>query len=85
LGIPCRLTILSKYILAYRIVGYIVWTGMKCADLVRRSIITQIESNPFEVLGKPTMKSILISSHFQAGMGKGYNSLADFRCTAFTL
>jgi hypothetical protein len=58
---------------------------MKCADLVRRSTITQIESNPLEVLGKPIIKYILIFSHFQAGMGSGCNSLADFRCTAFTL
>jgi hypothetical protein len=63
-GIPRRPIILSKYILAYRIAGYIVWTRMKCADLVRRSTMTQIESNPLEVLGKPTIKSILISSHF---------------------
>jgi hypothetical protein len=47
--------------------------------------MTQIESNPLAVLGKPTIKSILISSYFQDGMGNGCNSPADFRCIAFTL
>jgi hypothetical protein len=47
--------------------------------------MTQIEENPLEVLGKPTMKSILISSHFQARMGNACNFSADFRCIAFTL
>jgi hypothetical protein len=39
--------------------------------LVNRSTITQIESYLWEVLGKPAMKFMLISSHFQEGMGKG--------------
>ena len=48
-----------------------VFTGKKWADFVRRSTITQIESYPFEVLGSPTMKSILISSHFHEGIFRG--------------
>src|SRR6185312_9332920 len=40
---------------------------MKWADLVSRSTITHMESCPFCVLGKPTTKSIPISSHFQTG------------------
>jgi hypothetical protein len=74
----------STYNLAQRLAGYVIWTGRKCADLVSRSTMTHIESNPFEVLGKPTIKSILISSHFQDGMSNGCNSPADFKCTAFT-
>ena len=45
-----------------------VFTGKKWADFVRRSTITQIESYPFDVLGSPTMKLILISSHFHDGI-----------------
>jgi hypothetical protein len=51
---------------------------------VRRSTITQMESQPLDVLGSPTIKSILISSHYQDGTGEGCNSLADFRWTALT-
>jgi hypothetical protein len=47
--------------------------------------MTQIESNPLEVLGKPTIKFILISSHFQARMPMPAIFLADFRRIAFTL
>jgi len=43
-----------------------VFTGRKWTDFVRWSTITQIESYPFEVLGRPTIKFILISSHFHA-------------------
>jgi hypothetical protein len=39
-------------------------------------MITQIESNPFAVLGNPTIKSILISSHFHVGIGR---DLSAFR------
>jgi hypothetical protein len=46
--------------------------------------ITQIESNPLVVLGNPTMKSILISSHFQFGMGKDCSGPAVFICNALT-
>jgi hypothetical protein len=45
--------------------------GKKWAVLVNLSTITQIESCFREVLGKPTIKSMLISSHFQEGMGRG--------------
>jgi hypothetical protein len=32
--------------------------------------MTRIESYPFAVWGKPTTKSMEISSHFQIGIGK---------------
>jgi len=83
-GTPWRLMILAKYILAYWIVEYVLWTGRKCADLVSRSTITNIESKPLDVLGRPTIKSILILSHFQDGIGKGCSGPVDFKWTAFT-
>jgi hypothetical protein len=42
-------------------------------------LITQIKSCLWEVLGKPTIKSMLISSHFQEGMGRGQRIPAVFR------
>jgi hypothetical protein len=44
---------------------------MKWADLVKRPTMTHIELYPCEVRGKPTMKSMQMSSHFQSGMLKG--------------
>ncbi|GJR53380.1 hypothetical protein Tco_1403901 [Tanacetum coccineum] len=44
------------------------WERMKCADLVRRSKLTQIVSCPLEVLGSFVMKSIVILSHFHIGI-----------------
>jgi hypothetical protein len=55
------------------------------AVLVNRSMITQIESCLREVLGKPTIKSILISSHFEEGIGRGWRIPAVFRWLALTL
>nr|GEU81316.1 hypothetical protein [Tanacetum cinerariifolium] len=42
------------------------WSWMKCVDLVRRSIMTQIVSCPLDVLGSFMMKSIVIFSQFHA-------------------
>jgi hypothetical protein len=44
-----------------------------------------MESYPSEVFSKPIMKSIVISSHFQVGIGNGWRVLASLRCSAFTL
>ena len=52
---------------------------------MRRSTITQIESYPFVVGGNPTMKSILISSHFHEGISKGWSIPAGLRWLALTL
>jgi hypothetical protein len=49
-------------------VSKVAFRGMKCATLVKRSTITQMESFPFCVRGSPTMKSMLMSSHFQTGI-----------------
>jgi hypothetical protein len=64
--------------------GYFTLTGRKWAIFVSRSMITQMESKPFAVLGNPTIKSILMSSHFQVGIGRDYNGPATFRCMALT-
>ncbi|GJY26732.1 hypothetical protein Tco_0401458 [Tanacetum coccineum] len=42
--------------------------GMKCADLVRRSTMTQIVSCPLDVLGSSVTKSNVILSHFHVGI-----------------
>jgi hypothetical protein len=57
----------------------------KCATFVSRSTITQIESWWREVLGRPTMKSMLMSSHFHESIDRGCKALADFKWLAFIL
>src|SRR5579883_3274268 len=44
--------------------------------------MTHIESCLWEVTGNPTMKSMLMSSHFQDGIGKGCNGPATFKWLA---
>jgi hypothetical protein len=51
---------------------------MKWADLESQSMITQIESNLQAVNGKPTMKPMLISSHFYSRILSGCNSPLGF-------
>jgi hypothetical protein len=46
-------------------------------------MITKIEFFYLEVSGKPTMKSILISSHFHMGIDNGWSTPADFKWLAF--
>jgi hypothetical protein len=52
---------------------------MKWADLVKRSMMTHIELYPREVRGKPTMKSILMFSHFHSGILKGCRFLVGHK------
>nr|GEU97851.1 hypothetical protein [Tanacetum cinerariifolium] len=52
--------------------------GMKCANLVRRSMMTQMVSCPFEVLGSFVMKSIVILSYFHIGIS-GCTNLDEMR------
>jgi hypothetical protein len=42
------------------------------SSLVSLSMTTHMESCFWDVLGRPTMKSILMSSHFHDGMGSGW-------------
>jgi hypothetical protein len=44
-----------------------------------------MESYPLDVLGMPEIKSMVMSSYFQVGMGKGWRVSANLRCLAFTL
>jgi hypothetical protein len=41
-------------------------------------MITQIESFFLAVRGKPTIKSILMASHFHIGIDKGWRTPVDF-------
>jgi hypothetical protein len=52
--------------------------GMKWVDLENQSMITQIESNLWDVIDKPTIKTMLISSHFYSGILSGCNSSLGF-------
>jgi hypothetical protein len=72
------------YSSAYAITGYFTLTGRKWAIFVSRSMITQMESYPFVVLGNTTTKSMLISSHFHVVIGKDCNGPAVFICMALT-
>jgi hypothetical protein len=47
--------------------------------------MTQVESCPFTVRGKPVIKSIEISSYFQTGIGKGCRKPGVRIWSAFTL
>jgi hypothetical protein len=52
---------------------------MKWADLVKQSMTTHIELYPREVRGKPTMKSMQMSSHFHSGMLKDCRFLVGLK------
>jgi hypothetical protein len=56
---------------------------MKWAVLVSISTITQIEYFFLPVKGKPTMKYILMSSHFHLGIDNGWSTPADFKWLAY--
>jgi hypothetical protein len=64
---------------AYCLILYVVDTGIKWADLVKRSTMTHMELYPREVHGKPTMKSIHMLSHFHSRMLKGCRFPADLK------
>jgi hypothetical protein len=58
---------------------------MKWADLVNRSTITQIESNLWAINDNPTMKSMLISSHFQSRILNGLQQPSRLHIVGFNL
>jgi hypothetical protein len=84
LGTPCSRRTLSMYSCASLSPRYVAFIGMKKATFVNRSTMTHIESFPFCVLGSPTMKSMLISSHFHTGICSGWSNLASCWCSALT-
>jgi hypothetical protein len=67
------------YSYAYCLTLYVVDTGIKWADLVKRFMMTQMELYPCEVRGRPTMKSIQMSSHLHSGILKGYKFPASLK------
>jgi hypothetical protein len=61
---------------------------MNCNEM--GSLGEPVHDNPNEsfflvVRGKPTIKSILISSYFHTGIDKGWSTPADFKWLAFIL
>jgi hypothetical protein len=62
----------------------VVLTGRKWATLVRRSMMTQMESCPLFDLGRPVIKSIPTSSHFHVGIFNGWSRPAGLWCSALT-
>jgi len=57
--------------------------GIKCAYLVNRSTMTQIESCPLTNLDRCVIKSMEMLSHFHCGMLKGSNVPPDLWCSNF--
>ena len=82
-GIPCNGIILSTYNLANLSTDHDILTGSSLQTLVSLSTKTQMPLWPAK-LGKPTIKSIAISSHFHCGMGKGCNKPPGHWCSTFT-
>jgi hypothetical protein len=75
----------DMYSSAYCLTLYVVATGMKWADLVKRSMMTHIELHPCEVWGQPTMKSMQMFSHFHSGMLKGCRFSVGLKWSALIL
>jgi len=48
-----------------------LWHGIKCAILLKQSTTTKIKLNTLWVLGRPRMKSMLISYQGVETTGKG--------------
>ena len=63
---------------------YIVFTGKKCADLVRQFIMTQMALHPHGEFGNPTIKSIIMCSHFYSGIGSDCSGPTSFWYPALT-
>jgi hypothetical protein len=73
------------YNFAYYLTLYVVDTGIKWADLVKRCTMTHIELYPHEVRGKSTMKSIQMLSHFHSGMLRCCRFPVGLKWSALTL
>jgi hypothetical protein len=76
LGTPCNLNTSFIYNGTNSSAELVIFIGMKCADLVSRSTTTHIASLPQGVRGKPTIKSIVMCSHFRSGISRGFNKPA---------
>ena len=61
-----------------------VLIGMKCADLVKWSTMTQMTLFLLNVVSNPFTKSMVILSHFYFGTSNGCIRLEGLWCLAFT-
>jgi hypothetical protein len=73
------MTFFCSEILVYCLTLYVMDTGIKWVDLVKRSMMIHIELYPREVRDKPTMKCMHIFSHFHLGILKGYRFSASLK------
>jgi len=69
-GIPCNLTTSLTKVSATDLAEYGCLRGIKWPYLLSLSTTTKMESYPLD-LGNLVIKSMLISSHTAAGIGKG--------------
>ena len=79
-GIPYNLKIYFINISTMLMDLMVYLTSMKCVPLVNLSSTTIIESFCLLVLGKPMMKSMVITSHFHSRIGKGCKSTIGCWC-----
>lgn len=70
IGTPCNRIISLTKISAIDLADYGCLITIKCPYLLNLSTTTSIASNPVD-FGKPTIKSMLISSQIALGIGKG--------------
>jgi hypothetical protein len=84
LGTPYRHTIRDTYNSVSLALEYVILTGMKWAIWASLSMMTHMESYPAWVWGNPTMKFILISSHFHSEIFNGSNRPASLWCSGLT-
>ena len=83
-GTPCNCTIFLMYSSANCSTLKVAFIANKCADLVSRSTITQKGLDNLRVRGVRIMKSIVMCSHFQTGMGKACKKPSGFWSSVFT-
>ena len=81
---PVQLTISLMYNLVSFARQKLVLTGMKCADLVKRSTMTQMALFLLNVVDNPVTKSMVILSHFHFGTSSGCIRPKGLWCSAFT-
>ena len=72
-GIPCKRTILFKYVLAQVVALVSNGNGIKCVCLLNLSTTTNTESPPTLFYGISVIKSILMCYQGLSGTGSGYN------------
>ena len=81
-GIPCNLTTSLIYSSTNLFRLKLILMGIKCANFVSRSIITQTASFTCYIFSNFTTKSIVMCSHFHSGISKDYNNPVGCLCPA---